>query len=37
MGGETHIRFWLESLKRKDHLEDLRVNGYAISERMLRT
>jgi hypothetical protein len=31
---EVHTRFWCEHLRKKDHIEDLRVNGSIILNRI---
>jgi len=31
---EMHTIFWLENLKGRDHLEDLRINERRVSERV---
>jgi hypothetical protein len=33
--GEMHTRFWSKNLKRRNHLEDLSVDGKTISEWIL--
>jgi hypothetical protein len=33
---DVHTKFWLQNLERREHLEDLSVDGRIILERILK-